>query len=207
MTRPNNLMLLDHIIPAHAPWSGVIKKGQYFRIIDTEGQQAVDTLFYNEHRTDERYSPQDTLLAQNMAYVSTGTAIMSNEGNVMLTVTDDTSGLHDTSVGCCSREANVVRFGEHTRYEHACRENFLLELARYGLNKRDLAPNLNFFMCVPVQPDGTIAVVDGVSKPGNHIEMRAEMDVLCVISNCPQINNPCNGFDPTPVRVQIWAAA
>ena len=206
MTRPNHLKLLDHVIPAHAPWSGVISKGQYFRIIDTEGQQAVDTLFYNAHRTDERYSPQDTLLTQAMAYVSTGTAIMSNEGNAMLTVTDDTSGMHDTSVGCCSREANVVRFGEHTRYEHACRENFLYELAKYGLNKRDLVPNLNFFMCVPVQPDGTIAVVDGVSKPGSYIEMRAEMDVLCVISNCPQINNPCNGFDPTPVQVQIWAA-
>lgn len=206
MSHPNHLKILDQIIEAHQPWSGVIQKGQHFRIIDTEGQQAVDTLFYNAHRHDERYSPQDTMLAQGMAYISVGTEIVSNEGNTMLMVTDDTSGMHDTSVGCCSREANVVRFGEHTRYEHACRENFIFELSKYGLGKRDMPPNLNFFMCVPVQSDGTIAVVDGVSQPGSYIEMRAEMDVLCVISNCPQINNPCNGFDPTPVQVQIWAA-
>lgn len=205
MTLSNRRKIRDEIIPAREPWSGVIAKGQYFRIIDTKGQQAVDTLFYNAHQYDERYSPQDTLLAQKMAYISTGTKIISNEGNTMLTVVEDTSGLHDTSAGCCSREANIVRFGKHTRYEHACRENFIFELSKYGLGKRDLVPNLNFFMCVPVRPDGTIAVVDGVSKPGNYIEMRAEMDVLCVISNCPQINNPCNGFDPTPVQIEIWS--
>jgi len=123
----------------------------------------------------------------------------------MLTVTADTCGAHDTSAGACSCESNTVRFGQHTRYMHACRENFLVEAAKHGMDKRDLVANINFFMNVPVEPDGRLAIVDGVSDPGSYVELRAEMDVLCLISNCPQINNPCNGFNPTPVRVLIFA--
>jgi urea carboxylase-associated protein 1 len=197
----------DHVIPATAPWSRVVRRGQILRIVDLEGQQAVDTLFYNAHDYAERYSVHDTLLAQGSAYVTTGSALLSNEGNVMVTVTADTCGLHDSSAGACSCEANTVRFGHHTRYMHACRENFLLELTRYGMTKRDVVSNINFFMNVPILPDGALAIVDGVSRPGDYVEMRAEMDVLCVISNCPQVNNPCNGFRPTPVRVLIWDAS
>jgi urea carboxylase-associated protein 1 len=124
----------------------------------------------------------------------------------MLTITADTSGFHDTSAGACSCEANTVRFGHHTRYMHACRENFLIEVSKYGMSKRDIVGNINFFMNVPILPDGSIAIVDGVSKPGDYVEMVAETDVLAVISNCPQVNNPCNGFKPTPVRVLIWPA-
>ena len=194
----------NHMIPARSPWSGIIRVGQTLRIVDVKGQQAVDTLFYAAEDFSERYSAQATLAAQGAAYVSTGTAILSNRGRKMLTVTDDTVGLHDTSAGACSCEANTVRFGHHTRYMHACRENFLVELAKHGMDKRDIVSNINFFMNVPIRPDGELAIVDGVSKPGDYVEMRAEMDVLCVISNCPQVNNPCNGFDPTPVRVLIW---
>ncbi|WP_028009094.1 urea amidolyase associated protein UAAP2 [Solimonas flava] len=194
----------DHVIPATQPWSGVVRRGQILRIVDLEGQQAVDTLFYNAADFSERYSAQDTLRAQNAAYVSTGTRILSSEGRTMLTVIADSCGAHDTSAGACSCEANTVRFGEHTRYMHACRENFLIEVAKHGMDKRDIVGNINFFMNVPVEPDGRLAIVDGVSKPGDYVELRAEMDVLCVISNCPQVNNPCNGFDPTPVRVLIW---
>ncbi len=196
--------IYDYIIPATAPWSRVIHRGQILRIVDLEGQQAVDTLFYNAHDYTERYSAQDTLLAQERAYITTGSRLISNEGNVMATVTADSAGYHDTSAGACSCEANTVRFGHHTRYMHACRENFLLELSRYGMTKRDIVSNINFFMNVPIRPDGELAIVDGVSQPGDYVDMRAEMDVLCVISNCPQVNNPCNGFRPTPVRVQIW---
>jgi len=204
-TRTNQQLLLDHVIASRKPWSGVIERGQFFRVIDLEAQQAVDTLFFNAHHYEERFSPQDTLFAQNRAYLTTGTRIISNEGNTMLTIIEDNVGDHDTVVGCCSCEANTVRFGHHTRFEHACRENFTLELSKYGMSKRDIINNINFFMCVPIEPNGVLAVLDGVSKPGNFVEMRAEMDVLCVISNCPQINNPCNGFDPTPVRVQVWS--
>ncbi len=196
--------IYDYIIPATAPWSRVIHRGQILRIVDLEGQQAVDTLFYNAHDYRERYSAQDTLLAQEQAYITTGSRLISNEGNLMAAVTADTAGYHDTSAGACSCEANTVRFGHHTRYMHACRENFLLELSRYGMTKRDIVSNINFFMNVPIRPDGELAIVDGVSQPGDYVDMRAEMDVLCVISNCPQVNNPCNGFRPTPVRVQIW---
>jgi urea carboxylase-associated protein 1 len=131
---------------------------------------------------------------------------MSNEGRVMLRVTADTCGLHDTSAGACSCESNTIRFGHGTKYLHACRENFVIEAAKHGMSKRDIVPNLNFFMNVPFDPSGNFTVVDGVSKPGDYVEMVAEMDVLCLISNCPQINNPCNGFFPTPIQVMIFEA-
>ena len=196
----------DFTVPANRPWSHVVKAGQTLRIVDLEGCQAVDTLFYNAADFSERYSAQDTLLVQGSAYVTTGTRLISNEGNVMLTVVADSCGRHDTSAGACSCEANTVRFGHHTRYMHACRENFVVELAKHGMTKRDIVPNINFFMNVPIDPHGGLAIVDGISVPGSHVDMVAQMDVLCVISNCPQVNNPCNGFDPTPVRILIWDA-
>jgi uncharacterized protein len=125
---------------------------------------------------------------------------------VMASITADTCGQHDTSAGCCSCESNAVRFGEQTKYQHACRENFILELAKHGLGKRDIVPNLNFFMNVPIDPSGNFTVVDGLPGSGHYVDLTAEMDVLCVISNCPQVNNPCNGFNPTPVRVLVWDA-
>ncbi len=192
-----------HDIAAERAWSGLVRKGQTIRIEDSHGQQAIDTIFYNAADPGERYSAQDTLRAQGAAYITAGTRLISSEGRVMLTVTADTSGRHDTSAGCCSCESNSVRFGHATRHQHACRENFILELSRHGMTKRDIVPNINFFMNVPISPNGAMTVDDGVSAPGDHVELLAEMDVLCVISNCPQINNPCNGFDPTPIRVLI----
>ena len=193
----------EHLIPAEKPWSGIVRKGQTIRIIDSEGQQAVDTLFYRADDFSERYSGQDTLRVNGNAYVGLGTKIVSSEGNVMLVVTADSCGRHDTSAGACSCESNTVRFGHDTKYLHACRDNFVLEVTRHGMSKRDIVPNINFFMNVPIEPSGQMTIVDGLSAPGDHVELRAEMDVLCVISNCPQINNPCNGFNPTPIRVVI----
>jgi len=199
-------IVLDTTIPARTPWSAIIRKGQTLRIVDSHGQQAVDTLFYAANDYGERYSGQDTLRAQASAYVSTGTRIISTEGRTMLRMVADSCGLHDTSAGACSCESNTVRFGHQTKYLHACRENFLIEAAKHGLSKRDIVPNLNFFMNVPIDPSGNFTVVDGVSKPGDYVEMVAEMDVLCLISNCPQVNNPCNGFFPTPIEVVIYEA-
>jgi len=192
-------------IPAEQPWSRVLKKGETLRIIDSEGEQAVDALMYAAGDTAERYSAQDTLRIQGSAYIELGTKLISNRGRVMARITADTCGRHDTSAGCCSCESNAVRFGEATRYLHACRENFILELSRHGLTKRDIVSNLNFFMNVPIEPTGNFTVLDGPSSPGNYVDVTAEMDVLFVISNCPQVNNPCNGFDPTPIRVEIRA--
>lgn len=195
--------LFDQVVPAQAPFSTLVRAGQILRIEDIEGCQAVDTLFYRADDLAERYSSQDTVRAQGAAYVTAGTRVMSNEGRVMLTVTADSCGRHDTSAGACSCESNTVRFGHGTKYLHACRENFAIEVAKYGLSKRDIVPNINFFMNVPIEQDGSLAIVDGVSAPGDYVELRAEMDVICVISNCPQINNPCNGFNPTPIRVTV----
>jgi len=194
----------DHFIAAEAPWSGIVRKGQTIRIEDSYGQQAIDTLFYRADDFSERYSNQDTMRMQGSAYVGIGTKIMSNEGNVMLTMTADSCGRHDTSAGACSCESNTVRFGHGTKYLHACRDNFVLEVSKHGMSKRDIVPNINFFMNVPIKPNGEMTIVDGISAPGDYVELVAQMDVLCIISNCPQINNPCNGFDPTPIRVLIW---
>jgi urea carboxylase-associated protein 1 len=196
--------IYENIIAAGAPWSRMLKAGQTLRIIDLEGQQAVDALFYAAGNYAERYSMQDTILRLGTPYIGLGTQLASNEGRAMVTLTADTCGRHDTMAGCCSCESNSVRFGHDTRYLHACRENFILELGRHGMTKRDIVPNVNFFMNVPISPDGELAVVDGISEPGGSVDLLAEMDVLVVLSNCPQLNNPCNGFTPSPIRVLIW---
>ena len=193
-----------HDVPPGRPWSRILKRGQTLRIVDIEGEQAVDALIYCADNPSERYSAQDTLRVQGSAYVELGTKLISNRGRVMAKMTADSCGRHDTSAGCCSCESNAMRFGEETKYQPACRENFILELSRWGLAKRDIVSNLNFFMNVPIDPSGDFTVVDGISGPGNYVDVTAEMDVIFVVSNCPQINNPCNGFDPTPIRLLIW---
>jgi urea carboxylase-associated protein 1 len=198
----------DEIIAAGEPWIGTVERGQVLRIIDLEGNQAVDTLFYNAHDTEERYSAADTIRAQGNIYLSTGSPLRSNLGTSMLTIVEDTCGRHDTLGGACSAESNTVRYALEKRHMHSCRDNFLLALERYGraLNKRDLPSNINFFMNVPVTSDGALRFADGISAAGRYVQMRAHMDVLVLISNCPQLNNPCNAYNPTPIRILIWAA-
>lgn len=196
-------VVYDFTIPARAPWSGVVEAGQTLRIIDLEGNQAVDCILYSADDPDERYSACETMVAQKNIFLTTGTRMMSNEGNVMMTITADTCGRHDTIGGACSCESNTLRYGHHTKHQHACVENFLLELGQHSMGKRDMVSNINWFMNVPVEADGALGIVDGISAPGKYLDLRAEMDVRVVISNCPQINNPCNGFNPTPVRVVV----
>jgi len=195
-----------HVIPAGEPWIREIGKGQTLRIVDLEGNQAADTLFYNAHDYSDRYSAQDTIRAQANIYLTTGTRLMSTGGKVLLTIVADTCGRHDTLGGACAVESNMVRYSLDKRHMHACRQSFVkaaLENGR-GLSKRDITSNINFFMNVPVTADGKLTFEDGVSGAGKYVEMRAEMDVLAVISNCPQLNNPCNAYNPTPVEVMIW---
>lgn len=193
----------DFTIPARAPWSGVVKAGQTLKIVDLEGNQAVDCILYDAHDPTERYSAQETMVAQQNLFVTVGTKLMSSEGRPLMTVTADNVGRHDTIGGACSCESNTLRYGHHTKHQHACVENFIYELGQHGLGKRDTVSNLNFFMNVPVLPDGALGIVDGISAPGKFVELKADRDTLVVISNCPQINNPCNGFNPTPVQVTI----
>jgi urea carboxylase-associated protein 1 len=198
------------VVPAGEPWMGSVKAGQYFRILDLEGNQAVDTLFYSAATLEDRYSAVDTIREQGSIYLTTGTRLLSNEGRTLLTIVADTCGRHDTLGGACSAESNTVRYAIEKRHMHSCRDNFLLALAKWGeqygqgFNKRDLSSNINFFMNVPVTPEGKLTFADGVSGPGRYVEMRAEMDVTVLISNCPQLNNPCNAYNPTPVEVVVW---
>jgi urea carboxylase-associated protein 1 len=199
----------DEVLPAGRGWSREIARGQIFRIVDLEGNQAVDTLFFNARDPDERYSAVDTIRGQGNIYLTTGTRLLSGEGRPLLTIVADTCGRHDTLGGACSAESNQVRYTLEKKYMHNCRDSFLLELAHLGrgMGKRDLPSNINFFMNVPVTPAGELSFADGVSAPGRYVEMRAETDVLALISNCPQLNNPCNAYNPTPVRLLIWDAA
>ena len=203
-------MKYDSIIPAGEPWIYEILRGQYLRIVDVEGNQAADTLFYNAHDYEDRYSAQDTIRSQANIYLTTGTRLMSSKGNVLLTIVADTCGRHDTLGGACSMESNMVRYAIEKRYMHACRQSFVKAALAWSrglggaLEKRDITHNINFFMNVPVTPEGGLRFEDGLSGPGKYVEMRAEIDVLAVISNCPQLNNPCNAYNPTPIRVLIW---
>ncbi len=200
-------------VEAGDPFVHVIEKGQFVRIVDLEGNQAVDTLFYNAHNYADRYSAQDTIRAQGNIYLTTGTKLISTWRNHLLTIVADTCGRHDTLGGACSCESNMVRYAIEKRSMHACRQSFLkgaLAWAQHTgreFDKRDLTANINFFMNVPVTPAGQLTFADGVSDAGKYVELEAHMDILIVISNCPQINNPCNAYNPTPVEVLVWEPA
>ena len=200
--------LYSEIIPAGESWIHEIKRGQIFRIVDLEGNQAVDTLFYNAADYSDRYCFQDTIREQGNIYLTTGTRLISTNGNTMLTIVADTCGRHDTLGGACATESNMVRYAIEKRHMHACRQSFLKAVIAFdnGFEKRDIANNINFFMNVPVTPEGKLTFEDGISEPGKYVELRADMDVLGLISNCPQLNNPCNAYNPTPVQVLIWDA-
>lgn len=195
------------VVGAGDYWMDVIKRGETLRIVDLEGNQAADTLFFNADDVHERYSASDTIREQGNVFISAGTHIFSDLCRPMLTITADTVGRHDTLGGACATESNTVRYALEKKAMHACRDSYLLAVAEnehYGLTKRDIGHNINFFMNVPVTSDGGLTFADGLSAPGKYVEMRAEMNVIVLISNCPQLNNPCNAYNPTPIEVLIW---
>jgi urea carboxylase-associated protein 1 len=195
------------VVGAGDYWLHEIRRGQTLRIVDLKGNQAADTLFYNLDDVADRYSAVDTIREQGNVYLGAGTRLLSTGGNVLLEIVADTCGRHDTLGGACSTESNTVRYALEKRCMHACRDSYLLALAEhahYGLGKRDITHNINFFMNVPVTGDGGLTFEDGISAPGKYVELRAQMDVLALVSNCPQLNNPCNGYDPTPIEMLIW---
>ena len=200
-------ILLDEVVPARAPWSAVVSRGDILTMVDVGGNQSGDCLLYNAQDTGERYSVPDTIAWSGNVYVRTGTVLRSNEGNPLATVVANEIDRQDTIGGACGKESNTLRYGQHTAAEHGCRENFLAEAAKYGMGARDIVSNLNWFMNVPIEPDGTLGIVDGISGPGKRVAFRAEMDILVLVSNCPQMNNPCNDFNPTPLRMIVTAGA
>ncbi len=195
------------IVSAGDYWMQVVKKGQTLRILDLEGNQAADTLFYSAADPAERYSAMDTIREQGNVYLTAGTTLLSNECNPMLAIVADTCGRHDTLGGACATESNTVRYALEKKCMHACRDSWMLAVAQneqFGMSKRDITHNINFFMNVPVTPDGGLTFADGISDAGKYVELEALMDVIVLISNCPQLNNPCNAYNPTPIEVLIW---
>jgi urea carboxylase-associated protein 1 len=195
------------VIPAGEYWLDIVGAGQRFRIVDIEGNQAADTLLFCAADPAERYSFVDTLRAQRNVYLSVGSMLLSTAGRPLAEIVADTVGRHDTLGGACASESNTVRYALEKRTMHSCRDSWLLAVAeneRFGLTKRDLTHNINFFMNVPVTREGSLTFADGVSGPGKYVELSAAMDVLVLISNCPQLNNPCNAYNPTPLEILIW---
>jgi uncharacterized protein len=195
------------VIPAGDFWIDTVKKGHTLRIVDVEGNQSADTLLFNAADVADRYSAVDTIREQRNVYLSCGSRLLSTAGNILAEIVADTVGRHDTLGGACAAESNTVRYALDKRTMHACRDSYLLAVAQHdtlGLGKRDLGHNINFFMNVPVTTQGGLTFADGLSGPGQYVEMVAAMDVIALISNCPQLNNPCNAYNPTPLEVLIW---
>jgi hypothetical protein len=196
--------IVDEVVPAGDGYLGVVPNGGSIRIVDLEGNQAADTLFYDRADISHRYSAFDTIREQGNVYLTTGARLLSQRLELLGVITADTCGRHDTIGGACSQESNVIRYGPHTRHQHACRQTFLRYGAEVGIGAAELSHNINFFMNVPVTSDGGLAFEDGLSSPGAYVEVQAARDIYALISNCPQLNNPCNGWNPTPIRVLVW---
>ena len=197
---PEDSILLENtLVGAGMPWSGALKRNEFLALIDLEGQQAIDFLCYNAHDPRERYHAPNTIKLQGNIYLGQGSVLWSVRARKMMTIVEDSCGGHDTVFGCCSFELDDVRYGQ--RNPRACQQNFESELARHGLDTSAVVPNINFFMRVPVEADGSAGITDGWSRPGDHVILRADMDVLVVISNCPEALNPATGDGPTPVRI------
>jgi len=194
-------VLADDRVDSNGSWSAVVPAGAVLTIVDVGGNQSADFLVFDAHDTAHRYSAPDTLVGQGNAYLREGSVLLSNESLALMTVVVNEIDRHDTIGGACSKESNTLRYGHHVAYQHACRENFLTEAAVHGMGARDLVSNINWFMNVPVEADGSLGIVDGMSAPGKRVALRAERDVLVIVSNCPQMNNPCNDFNPTPLRM------
>lgn len=196
-----------HWVGAGDYFLGEIKQGQTLRLVDLEGNQAADVLFYNAQNPSERYSAMDTIRTQGNVYLSGGSKLISNNNREMLEIVADTCGRHDTLGGACATESNTVRYSLEKRCMHACRDSWMLAIAEhpeFRISKRDITHNINFFMNVPVTSDGGLTFADGISAPGKYVELTAKMDIVMLISNCPQLNNPCNGYNPTPIEVLVW---
>lgn len=200
---PDAPPIYDHVVPAGTGWSRVIRAGEILRIVDLEGQQAVDFLCYDAHDPGDRYSATNTLKVQGNAFIGLGTVLYADSGKPLLRVVADSLGRHDTVYGCCSEANNRLRYG--VEGTHSCHANFTAELTRHGLDRSAIVANVNFFMHVPIDADGALGVADDVSPPGSHVDLLAEADTLVVLSACPQMHNPCNGYNPTPVRVIVTA--
>lgn len=203
MPEPSGQIIEDCIVPATETWSARIECGQHLRLVDLEGQQAIDFLCFNANDPSERYHAPNTIKIPRNIYLGRGSVLRSSLARAMMTIVDDTCGRHDTIFGCCSFEVDRVRYGQTN--DECCQRNFERELARHGLGPELMTPNVNFFMHVPVDPNGHAEIVASQSKPGDYVDLRADMDVLAVLSNCPEALNSATGANgPSPIRAIVY---
>ncbi|GLV13615.1 urea carboxylase [Alicyclobacillus hesperidum] len=195
-----------HILPSGEGLMLTLEAGAVLRIVDLEGNQAVDTLFYDAHCPFDHYSVTQTVIRQRNIYLTTGSVLYTESGRPLARIVADTCGRHDTLGGACSAQSNTVRYGHDKVHMHNCRDTFMLQIAQFDarLSKRDLAPNVNFFMNVPVTPQGGLEFADGISAAQRYVEIEGIRRMLVLLSNCPQLNNPCNAYHPTPVEIAVW---
>ena len=198
-------VLDDVVVPPGAPWGRRVDAGDRIRIIDLEGKQAVDFLCYDANDLTDRYNAANTMKMEGNIFLKKGSTLWSDRGKKLMTVVEDTCGFHDTIGGCCSSEMNIVRYGKPGPGN--CRDTFEAALASFGMSRDDITANVNWFMYVPVSPDGSMSISDGLSKPGDYVDVRADIDLVCVASNCTQVYNHANGFNPTPVRILTYRPA
>ncbi len=192
-------IIQEVVIPAKEWLSLIVKKGQFIRVIDLEGQQVMDLVCFNLERPEEKLWIANTLKLNGTPYLTKGHVLYSDYAQKMMSIMEDTAGEHDALCGSCSAEIDYVRYG--INWHPNCSDNFVKALTRYGLKRKDVPMSFNLFMSAPVEKDGSFAIKDPQSKVGDYIDLRAEMDLIVGMSNCPQDCNPCNGWNPTPLKV------
>ena len=198
-------LISREIVPARKPWSRRLEPGEHLRIVDLEGQQAVDFLCYSAELPLDRINLPNTIKLNKSLYITKGCKIYSDHAKALFSVVEDTCGFHDTLAGCCSNEIDLVRY--NVVKTQSCRANFIAELAKWSMSPSEIVSNINFFMRVPFREDGHVVIADGVSKPGDYVDLLAEQPVLAVLSNCPQEHNPAAGLKPTPIEVIVYKPA
>jgi len=207
---PSERLLLEEVVPGGAMWSRAIRRHQTLRLVDLEGGANAGVLLYNRDLLSERYNMPDTLKAQHTAFITRGRVLYSDMGRILASVPEDTCGWHDTIGGHANAAAVAQKYGEKTYQQHRnefqrnAHDSFLIELGKWGLDRRDLVPNLNFFSKVAADVDGRLAFQEGHSPAGAFVDLRAEMNILVVLSTCPHPLDPAPRYAPKPVKLVLW---
>lgn len=181
-----------------------LAKGDTLRIVDLDGQQVADFICFDRHNLTDKISHSTTVMLKGNIHLTEGDYIRSVDAHSMLKITRDTVGRHDILAGSCCPGLNRLRYGKEAEHQPNCRENLAAAMAPYGVRLSEIPYTFNIFMNVPISPAGDIEVIAPVSKPGDFIDLRAEMDLIVAISNCPQERNVCNGFKATRLGLLVY---
>jgi urea carboxylase-associated protein 2 len=205
-------VLFEEIVPGAGMWSWVLTRHQTLRLTDLEGGANVSMLLYNRDQLLERYNMADTLKAQHTAFLTKGRVLYSDMGRILCSITEDTCGWHDTFTGLSDAASVRAQYGDNpygsarNGYYRSAREELLIELGKWGLGARDMVANINLFSKVAADADGALSYVAGNSRPGAFVDLRAEMNVLVVMSTCPHVLDPARQWSPKPVKVEVLRA-